>query len=304
LTRFPRAIQAAQAQAGRIRERLSARKNGKKLVYLGAGLALAGAGAATAGGLFAATASTPGLGASVNGAGSPKAVSHRHFAAGHRITQNASDESKAVKSSRLVVRSAGHMHAAANRGAAHQREVAARPVKKAETWSMIAHAIAARTSPTIHQGSLPAQDRLTPTGVSGPQSWMPMTQARYANASAIVHEAVAEKMGLRSAVIGVATAMQESTLLNINYGTSDSVGLFQQRPSMGWGSVNQIMHPMYAADAFFKALRTYQANDPTWAHQPLWQSAQGVQASGFPTAYAKWEAQAAHIVSSVARNMI
>jgi hypothetical protein len=304
LIRFPRAIQAAQDRAGRIRERVSARKNGRTLVYLGAGLALAGAGAATAGGLFAATASAPGLGDSVKGAGSPTSVSHRHSAAVHPITQKASDDSKAVKGSRLVVRSAGHKHVVANRGTAHQREVAARQVQQAETWGVIAHAIAARTSPAVHRGSLPAQDRLTPTGVSGPQSWMPMTQARYANASAIVHEAVAEKMGLRSAVIGVATAMQESTLLNINYGTSDSVGLFQQRPSMGWGTVNQIMHPVYAADAFFKALRTYQANDPTWAHQPLWQSAQGVQASGFPTAYAKWEAQAAHIVSSVASNMI
>ncbi len=168
----------------------------------------------------------------------------------------------------------------------------------------IEHIVAARTSPSTHAGPLPARDRLTPAGVSGAQSWMPMTPARYTNAATIVHQALDKKMGLRSAVIAVATAMQESTLLNINYGTSDSVGLFQQRPSCGWGTVTQIMHPAYAADAFLNALRTYQANNPGWANQPLWQSAQGVQNSGFPYAYAKWEAQAAQLVSSVTRHMI
>jgi hypothetical protein len=133
---------------------------------------------------------------------------------------------------------------------------------------------------------------------------MQITPARYANAATIVRRALAMRMGLRSAVIAVATAMQESTLLNINYGTYDSLGLFQQRPSMGWGSAAQILHPAYAADAFLHALRTYQASNPGWARQPLWQPAQGVQASGFPYAYAKWEAQAAQIVGSVAKDMV
>src|SRR5215831_8877275 len=112
------------------------------------------------------------------------------------------------------------------------------------------------------------------------------------------------RTGLRSAVIAVATSMQESTLLNLNYGTSDSLGLFQQRPSSGWGTQAQIQHPAYAADAFLKALRSYQARNPDWAHQPLWQAAQGVQASAFPTAYAKWESQAAKVVVTVTKKLV
>ena len=100
-------------------------------------------------------------------------------------------------------------------------------------------------------------------------------------------------MGIRSAVIAVATAMQESQLLNINYGDRDSLGLFQQRPSMGWGTAAQVTDPAYAADAFLQALQQHQATDPSWARQPLWANAQAVQNSGFPFAYAKWETQAA-----------
>ena len=72
---------------------------------------------------------------------------------------------------------------------------------------------------------------------------------------------------------------------------------------MGWGSAAQVTDPAYASDAFLSALRQYQGSNPGWATQPLWQAAQGVQKSGFPTAYAKWEVQAAQIVASVVRNM-
>ena len=106
-------------------------------------------------------------------------------------------------------------------------------------------------------------------------------------------------MGVRSAVIAVATAMQESQLQNINYGDRDSLGLFQQRPSCGWGTAAQITTPSYAADAFLKALSEHQASDPSWVHQPLWANAQSVQNSGFPFAYAKWETQAAHLVKGI-----
>jgi hypothetical protein len=110
-------------------------------------------------------------------------------------------------------------------------------------------------------------------------------------------------MGLRSAVIAVATAMQESTLENISYGDRDSEGLFQQRPSAGWGSPAQITNPAYAANSFLSALHGHQQVDPRWASQPLWENAQAVQNSGFPYAYAKWESQAAQVVSSIARHM-
>lgn len=150
---------------------------------------------------------------------------------------------------------------------------------------------------------LAPSQRLLPAEVSGPQAAMPMTPDRLANAATIVRQALDKHMGLRSAVIAVATAMQESTLQNLRYGTYDSLGLFQQRPSAGWGTPAQITDPVYASDAFLNALRQYQASNPGWATQPLWQAAQGVQNSGFPYAYAKWEVQAAQVVAGVARTM-
>jgi hypothetical protein len=267
---------------------MSARPSGKTLVYLGAGLALAGSGAATAAGLAANSAGGTAPADSFNKASQSVPAAQRNLGTGGQQPQ--------------------HQPAAQQPQRQHpgqQPEHADRqPADHPETWHAIAQVIADRTDPAPGHGPLPAQDRLTPVGTSGPQSWMPITSARYANAATIVHQAIAKKMGLRSAVVAVATAMQESTLQNINYGTYDSLGLFQQRPSAGWGSPSQILHPRYAADAFLNALRAYQVNNPGWVHQPLWQLAQDVQNSAFPYAYAKWEAQAAQLVGLVARRMI
>jgi hypothetical protein len=145
----------------------------------------------------------------------------------------------------------------------------------------------------------PLADRLLPVGVRGTQAWMPISAAQLSNARTIVHQALSKGMGVRSAVIAVATAMQESQLVNISYGTSDSLGLFQQQPDCGWGTAQQVMKPAYAADAFLTALRAHQAADRGWARQPLWVNAQAVQKSGFPFAYAKWETQAAHLVRQI-----
>lgn len=141
---------------------------------------------------------------------------------------------------------------------------------------------------------------LVPAGTSGPQAWMPISRAQLANATTIVRQAVHHGMGLRSAVIAIATSMQEARLVNIDYGTSDSLGLFQQQPDCGWGTARQVMNPAYAADAFLAALRRHQAADPGWKSQPLWSNAQAVQNSAFPFAYAKWETQAAHLVRQIA----
>jgi hypothetical protein len=146
--------------------------------------------------------------------------------------------------------------------------------------------------------------QLTPTGTSGPQGWMPISGAQYANATTIVKQVLARKMGVRTAVIAIATAMQESRLLNLGYGDADSLGLFQQRPSAGWGTAQQLMDPGYAANAFLTALLRHQQADPGWAAQPLWATAQAVQASGFPSAYARWEAQAAGMVKEIATGLI
>jgi hypothetical protein len=283
VTRVPRAISVLPDHARTVRARPKRGSRRKQLACLGAGLAIAGVGAGTAAsfGLAASPAmvSTRPQAAVLakSRAGTPRPVSATTGTQG-RVTLSAK-----ISQSRLPeVHGGGHP---------------ARP----RTWLAVERVIAGK--PATGHAALPAADRLMPAGTTGPQSWLPMTPARYGYATTIVRQALDKKMGLRSAVIAVATAMQESALLNVSYGTSDSVGLFQQRPSAGWGTAGQILHPAYAADAFFGALRRYQAANPGWARQPLWQTAQGVQASGYPTAYAKWEAQAASVVSSVARQI-
>jgi hypothetical protein len=175
--------------------------------------------------------------------------------------------------------------------------------KQPTTWQQIQNMVARQTFPKARPGALPAADRVHPVSLNGPQAYLPMTTSRMANATTIVRQALTRHMGLRAAVIAVATAMQESTLENISYGDRDSEGLFQQRPSAGWGSPTQITNPAYAADAFLNALHGHQQADPAWASQPLWENAQAVQNSGFPYAYAKWEAQATQVVSSITRHM-
>ncbi len=150
--------------------------------------------------------------------------------------------------------------------------------------------------PAAPAAPAPPDNQLLPAAVSGGQQSMPVSSDRMNNAKVIVDQARAMHLGNRAAVIAVATAMQESKLENVNYGDEDSLGLFQQRPSAGWGSPDQITNPSYAAGAFLTALYQYERGNSRWATQPLWMAAQGVQDSAFPTAYAQWEQQAANIV--------
>jgi hypothetical protein len=181
-----------------------------------------------------------------------------------------------------------------------EHAVLRRPVRPRDlSWAEVAEIQAHRANPAVGNGPLPPADELQPVPAYGPQEYMQLDAAQVGNAGTIVRQALDMKMGVRSAVVAVATAMQESMLTNISYGTSDSVGLFQQRPSCGWGTEAQIMNPAYASDAFLTALQKYQAANPDWARRPLYMSAQGVQASAFPTAYAKWESQAAGLVQSI-----
>jgi murein DD-endopeptidase MepM/ murein hydrolase activator NlpD len=89
-------------------------------------------------------------------------------------------------------------------------------------------------------------------------------------------------------VIALSTAMQESTLRNLGHlgeaNDHDSIGLFQQRPSSGWGTPEQIQDPVYASTKFYDKLETIEG----WQTMPVTQAAQAVQISAFPDAYAKW----------------
>lgn len=112
-----------------------------------------------------------------------------------------------------------------------------------------------------------------------------LTRAQVMNARLIYDTAAGRRLPQRAAVIGIATAMQESRLRNVPYGTEDSLGLFQQRPSRGWGTQAQVMTPSYAAAAFYDRL----VRVPGWQSLPLTVAAQDVQRSAYPAAYARWE---------------
>lgn len=116
------------------------------------------------------------------------------------------------------------------------------------------------------------------------------------NAAIIVQVAVQRRLPIRAAVIAVATAIQESQLYNTDQATDhDSVGLFQQRPSQGWGTPQQLHNPEYAAGKFYDKLLTI-AN---WQRLPLTVVAQAVQRSAYGNAYAPREADATAIVARV-----
>ncbi|WP_430788227.1 hypothetical protein [Actinoplanes sp. G11-F43] len=116
-----------------------------------------------------------------------------------------------------------------------------------------------------------------------------------ANAAVIVAVGQRLQVPARGQVIAVATAMQESSLINLPGGDRDSVGLFQQRPSQGWGTPEQLQDPQYAATKFYTTLLAI----PGWQLMTVTAAAQAVQISAYPQAYAKWEPDAVHLVSVV-----
>jgi hypothetical protein len=101
------------------------------------------------------------------------------------------------------------------------------------------------------------------------------------NASLIAGVAVSRGLPARAVSIALATAFQESKLRNIDYGDRDSVGLFQQRPSQGWGSQRQLMDPLYSTNAFYDELVRIDG----YQDMRITEAAQKVQRSGFPEAY-------------------
>lgn len=109
-----------------------------------------------------------------------------------------------------------------------------------------------------------------------------------ANANLIIR--VGQEMGMqqRDIAIALATAMQESSLRNLTWGDRDSAGLFQQRPSQGWGSFDQVTDARYATRKFYESL----AGVADRGSMSLAEAAQAVQRSAYPDAYAKWEKDA------------
>jgi len=114
------------------------------------------------------------------------------------------------------------------------------------------------------------------------------TPEQAVNAATIAAVGTGRGMSERAVTIALATAIQESGLVNIQHGDRDSLGLFQQRPSQGWGTRKQILDPTYAAGVFYEHLTKV----PGYKTLPLTVAAQRVQRSGYPEAYAKHEPDA------------
>jgi hypothetical protein len=129
-----------------------------------------------------------------------------------------------------------------------------------------------------------------------PGSALTVTAEQAANAAIIADVARGRGLPDRAVVIALATAQQESRLRNLNYGDRDSLGLFQQRPSSGWGTEAQVQDPVYAANKFYDHLVTV----PGWETGRLTEVSQSVQRSAFPEAYQQWEGMAQELTVALA----
>ena len=196
-----------------------------------------------------------------------------------------------VKHSAVVKKSAEAKKSAAKATESTKTTKSTAKAEKATPASVAATAAAVSTSP--YAGVSHAA--LEPTGTDGSQQTFTATSEQWANATAIVKASKDLNLSAYAAVIAVATAMQESSLRNLTTATNaDSLGLFQQRPSMGWGTAAELTDPTYAAKAFLRELPS------DYGDMDLASAAQSVQRSFDGSLYAQWESQAAHMVYSIA----
>ncbi|MGW2614774.1 heavy metal transporter [Streptomyces sp. NPDC001500] len=132
------------------------------------------------------------------------------------------------------------------------------------------------------------------SGVAGGATYE-FTPEQAVNAATIAAVGTDRAMPERAVAIALATALQESGLRNLAHGDRDSLGLFQQRPSQGWGTEQQVTDPAYAADVFYEHL----AKVHDYTELPLTVAAQRVQRSGYPEAYAKHEQDAVLLAAAL-----
>jgi len=130
-------------------------------------------------------------------------------------------------------------------------------------------------------------------GDGGTEVKLDLTQM--SNAATITAVGIGKKVPDRAVVVALATALQESKLENLDSGDRDSVGLFQQRPSQGWGTADQIADPRYATKKFYTALLKVKG----WQKMRVTEAAQKVQRSAYPEAYQKWADEAEVIANAL-----
>lgn len=153
-------------------------------------------------------------------------------------------------------------------------------------------AVVAGAGVALWRGSGPLPD---PEGCSAKLSGrqVDLTTEQSENATLISAIGVSRGLPARAVSIALATAYQESKILNIDYGDRDSLGLFQQRPSQGWGTRDQVQDPYYATNAFYDALEKIS----DYQSLRITEAAQQVQRSGFPEAYQDHAADARTLAS-------
>ncbi len=144
----------------------------------------------------------------------------------------------------------------------------------------------------MHDAAPPLAQRCSAT-VDGTSWYLDPEQAD--NAALVAAVALRRGLPARAVTIGLATALQESRLVNIDYGDRDSLGLFQQRPSQGWGTPEQVLDPVYSTGRFYDGL----VQVAGYTELPVTEAAQAVQRSGFPDAYAQHEGRARAYASAL-----
>ncbi|MBF9127845.1 hypothetical protein I0C86_02360 [Plantactinospora sp. S1510] len=197
----------------------------------------------------------------------------------------------------------------AERAADIERDPASRATERAPAQAPSATATPTpgqpTARPTVARTQMTRAKRsVRPSPVAG------LTQAQMDNAHTIVQVGLKMAVPRRGLVVAIATSMQESNLYNLASGVlpesldlpnqgvgydHDSVGLFQQRPSSGWGTVADLMRPAYAAERFYEALLAI----PGWQDMSVTGAAQAVQISAFPDAYAQHEGRATTVVGAL-----
>jgi hypothetical protein len=140
----------------------------------------------------------------------------------------------------------------------------------------------------VVRGKTPPAAACTVAGVSQGAGDFTLSPEQTDNAATIA--AVGQRLGMpdHAVTVALATAIQESNLANLTGGDRDSAGLFQQRPSQGWGTYAQVTDPVHASVEFYDHLRAL----PDWQQLSVTEAAQEVQHSAAPDAYAEWEPEA------------
>ena len=127
-----------------------------------------------------------------------------------------------------------------------------------------------------------------------------LDRSQVGNAMTVAQSATSLGLPHHAVTVALAAGFQESGLHDLAHGDRDSVGLFQQRPSQGWGTPAQLVDTRYASDAFLSALSRVAG----WESMPVAEAAQRVQRSAAPNAYARWEAEARALARAVTGEVV